>query len=357
MILISRISKLQNFLTDSQAALLFERPNRLYFSGFASSAGAVIITKHKAYLLVDFRYYEKAKKTVNSIEVILCERLYAQLGEILYSQKIKTVFVETENISLAKFQALTQNFQEIEVSSDSYIQKAVLDLRSIKDQSELSLIKKAQEITDKTFSYILERLEVGRTEKEIALEMEFFMQKNSSEGIAFNTIAISGRNTSLPHGVPTDKKIEKGDFFTMDFGAVADGYRSDMTRTVAIGNITEKQQFVYETVLKAQNEALKNIKAGVICKEIDAVARNVIYDAGFEGCFGHGLGHSVGLEVHESPAFNRRDETILKSGTVITVEPGIYLENEFGVRIEDMVYVTEKGIINLTQSSKELIIL
>ena len=183
------------------------------------------------------------------------------------------------------------------------------------------------------------------------------MRKNGSEGIAFDTIAISGKNTSLPHGVPTDKKIEKGDFFTMDFGAVSGGYCSDMTRTVAVGCVSERQKFVYDTVLNAQTESLKIIKEGAVCKDIDAVARNLIYNNGFEGCFGHGLGHSVGLEIHESPAFNTRDETVLKSGTVITVEPGIYLENEFGVRIEDMVLVTENGIINLTESPKELIIL
>ena len=143
----------------------------------------------------------------------------------------------------------------------------------------------------------------------------------------------------------------------MDFGARVDGYCSDMTRTVAVGGVNEKQIIVYDTVLKAQTKALESIKAGVVCKNIDAIARNLIYDSGFKGCFGHGLGHSVGIEIHESPAFNTRDESILKSGTVITVEPGIYLENEFGVRIEDMVYVTENGIINLTQSPKELIIL
>lgn len=352
-----RIQNLQEFLTDNMAVILFDKSNRLYFSNFVSSAGAVVITKSKSFLFVDFRYFEKAKKTVENLEVVLCERLYSQIGEKLTEYKIKTVFVETESLSVAKFEALKQNNPQIEISSQNIVEEFIKNLRSVKSQNEVDLIKQAQAITDKTFDYILDRIKVGRTEKEIALEMEFFMRKNGSEGIAFDTIAISGKNTSLPHGIPTDKIIENGDFFTMDFGAVSGGYRSDMTRTVAVGNVSERQMFVYNTVLNAQTEALNAIKEGVVCKDIDAIARNLIYNNGFEGCFGHGLGHSVGLEIHESPAFNTRDETVLKSGTVITVEPGIYLENEFGVRIEDMVLVTQSGIINLTESTKKLIIL
>lgn len=351
-----RIQKLQDFLNDNSAVILFDKSNRLYFSNFVSSAGAVVITKSNCFLFVDFRYFEKAKNTVKNMEVILCERLYLQIGEKLAEHKIKTVFVETESLSVAKFEALKQNYPQIEISNQNIAEGFIKNLRSVKSREEVDFIKQAQYITDKTFDYILDRIAVGRSEREIALEMEFFMRQNGSEGIAFDTIAISGKNTSLPHGVPSDKKIENGDFFTMDFGAVSGGYCSDMTRTVAIGKITEKQKFVYDIVLKAQLEAISKIKAGVICKDIDAVARNIIYSKGFEGCFGHGLGHSVGLEIHENPVFNTRDETILKSATVITVEPGIYLENEFGVRIEDMVLVTENGIENLTKSPKELII-
>lgn len=354
---LGRIEKVQEFLEKNQAVILFQKSNRIYFSNFPSSAGAVVITKNKAVLLIDFRYFEKAQKTVKNMDVVLCERLYLQINEILKSQNVKTVFLETESLSISKFRVLSEMLDGTEVSTDNTLEQYILKLRSIKSHKEVSLIEKAQSITDKTFEYILNRIAVGRTEKEIALDMEFFMRKNGSEGIAFDTIAISGKNTSLPHGVPTDKKIEKGDFFTMDFGAVAGGYCSDMTRTVAVGNVSEKQEFVYNTVLKAQEKALKVIKAGEICKDIDAVSRTFIYESGFEGCFGHGLGHSVGLEIHESPAFNTRDETVLESGTVITVEPGIYLPDEFGVRIEDMVLVTQDGCRNLTKSSKELIIL
>ena len=178
-----------------------------------------------------------------------------------------------------------------------------------------------------------------------------------SEGVSFDFIVASGKNSSMPHAVPTDKKIEAGDFVTMDFGAVINGYRSDMTRTVAVGHVTDEQTKVYNTVLKAQTAALDSIKSGMVCKDIDKIARDIIYNAGYENCFGHGLGHSVGIEIHESPCFNLRDTTLLQSGMVLTVEPGIYLENNFGVRIEDMVVVTNEGCINITKSDKKLIVL
>ena len=353
--MLERIEKVKTYLEKGQAVILFEIPNRIYFTGFSSSAGAVIITSDNAYFLVDFRYFEKAKQIVKSAEVLLCERLYLQIGEIINKEKVNKVFVETESISLAKFNALKEALPNIEISKEDTVERFIYRLRSIKSQTELKFIKAAQSITDRAFSYILERIEIGRSEKEIALELEFFMRKNGADGIAFETIAISGNNTSLPHGVPTDNKIEKGDFFTMDFGASVNGYCSDMTRTVAVGEVGEFQKEVYKTVLTAQKEALKKIKEGVVCKDVDAVARNLINSFGFEGCFGHGLGHSVGLEIHESPSFNLRDETVLESGVVITVEPGIYLENQFGVRIEDMVCVTKSGFENLTASPKDLI--
>ncbi|MEE1161358.1 MAG: M24 family metallopeptidase, partial [Acutalibacteraceae bacterium] len=204
---------------------------------------------------------------------------------------------------------------------------------------------------------ILGNIGVGRTEREIMLDMEFYMRRLGSEGVAFDFIVVSGKNSSMPHGVPTDKKIEKGDFITMDFGAVCGGYRSDMTRTVAVGEVGDKQKEVYEIVLKAQKETIDFIKSGVVCKEVDRVARDIIANAGYGDCFGHGLGHSVGIEIHENPACNTVCETVMEKGMIMTVEPGIYIENEFGVRIEDMVVVTENGCENLTASKKELIVL
>ncbi len=352
-----RIENIRKYLEKGQAVIVTSHTNRFYFTGMRSSAGTVLITPDSATLFIDFRYFEKASKTVKSASVVLAERLYEQLNELIARENIKTLFVETDSMSIDELWGLKSKISNVEISSDNKISKTIKRLRSIKSEDELESIRKAQKLTDRTFYYILDRIKEDRTEIEIMLDMEFFMRSQGSEGVAFDIVVVSGKNSSMPHGVPTDKRIENGDFVTMDFGAVVNGYRSDMTRTVAVGNVTEKQKTVYETVLKAQKVALDSIKAGVRCCNVDKVARDLIYSSGFEGCFGHGLGHSVGLDIHENPACNTRDTTLLESGMIMTVEPGIYLENEFGVRIEDMVYVTDDGFINLTESPKNLIVL
>lgn len=352
-----RIESLQESLKKGEAAIVFEESNRFYFTGFPSSAGVLAVTEEKAFFLIDFRYFEKAKSVVKTAEVILCISLYGQLKEILEKEDVKTVLLENDTVELSTFLKLKDTLPMVEVSTDDRIQKAIIDLRAVKSAEEIDCIKSAQKVTDKAFSYILDRIAPGKTEREIALDLEFFARKEAGGGVAFDFIVVSGKNSSLPHGVPTDKPIEKGDFLTMDFGVKCEGYCSDMTRTIAVGSVSDRQQEVYNTVLNAQLLALQEIKAGKVCKQIDAVARDYINAHGFENCFGHGLGHSLGIDVHESPAFNTRDERALKVGNVMTVEPGIYLENEFGVRIEDMVVVTEDGCENLTHSSKELIIL
>ncbi len=351
-----RIKNIQKFLSENDAVLITSNPNRLYFTGFSSSAGDLVITKEKAFFFIDFRYFEKAKTSIDSCEVVLITKLFSQLNDLILKEKIENIYMETSSVTIDFYKTLVENLKNVNISDFSGIDKKIQSLRAVKDSSEIALIKNAQEITDRAFSYILDKIKVGVTEKELALQLEFFMRKNGSEGVAFDFIVVSGKNTSLPHGVPTDKKIEYGDLVTMDFGAVVGGYRSDMTRTVAVGFVSDKQREVYNTVLSAQNAALEKIKAGEICCEIDAVSRNIISKAGYGECFGHGLGHSVGIEIHENPAFNTRDKTVLESGMVITVEPGIYIENEFGVRIEDMIKVTENGIENLTKSNKELIV-
>jgi Xaa-Pro aminopeptidase len=352
-----RIESIREILNPAQAALITSGINRRFMTGFASSAGTVIITKKEAVLLIDFRYFENAKKNIKDLKVILCEKLYEQTAELLKKMNIRSLFIEVDNISISGLASLRKNLPDFDIMEDDALSHKIRSLRCIKCQEEIDFIKKAQAITDKAFLHILNYIKAGRTEREIALELEFFMRKNGSEGIAFDTIAVSGKNSSLPHGVPTDKPLEYGDFLTMDYGAVYAGYRSDMTRTVALGYVTEEQQSVYDTVLKAQNAALNNIAPEKSCKDIDASARNIISSAGYGKCFGHGLGHSVGLEIHESPAFNTRDETILKPGMIMTVEPGIYIENKFGVRIEDMVVITDQSFENLTASPKSLIVL
>ena len=354
--MINRIEKIQNQLEKTQAALIFGNSNRFYLTGFNSSAGLLLITKEKAVFLIDFRYYEKAKAVVKTAETVLTEKLYAQVLEILKSENVTKVFVDTADVNIDTFIALKTALSTITVLEENKISNAIAELRAIKTQEEINNIKSAQAITDKAFSYILERIDIGKTEKEIALDLEFFSRQNGSEGVAFDFIVVSGENSSLPHGVPSDRQLKAGDFITMDFGARYQGYCSDMTRTVALSYVTDEQKKVYDTVLASQKMALEKIKAGAVCKEIDAVARDFI-NKDYKGAFGHGLGHSLGVDIHESPVFNTRDNTVLKSGMVLTVEPGIYLENKFGVRIEDMVLVTDDGYENLTKSEKELIIL
>lgn len=351
-----RVLKLQSVLEKGQAALITSGSNRFYFTGFNSSAGQVLITRDSATLFIDSRYFEKASATVKSCNVVLSSGGVSAEAEIKV-KKIKTLFIETSFVSLAEYNRLSAQLEGTKVSKDSLLDRLIGEMRAVKTPKELQNIRAAQQLTDKTFSYICERIAVGRTEREVMLDMEFFMRSLGSEGVSFDFIVVSGKNSSLPHGVPTEKAIEKGDFVTMDFGAVVNGYRSDMTRTVAVGTVSEEQQRVYETVLKAQLAALEKIKSGAVCGDIDKTARDIIYNAGYEGCFGHSLGHSVGIDIHEAPNFSPNNSAVLSVGNVMTVEPGIYLENRFGVRIEDMVFVTENGCENITGSDKNLIIL
>jgi len=354
---VERVCKIQENLTPDTALLVTSEANRFYLTGFHSSAGVVVVTKEKAYFLIDFRYVEKAGSVVKSCEVILSLRSESEVLELLKNNGVKSLYVEADIMSISELARYKAALPDIEILTEDKMDRVLEDLRAVKSEKELSLIRAAQKLTDETFTYILDRIEAGRSEIDVMLDMEFYMRKLGSEGVSFDFIVVSGKNSSLPHGVPSDKLIEVGDFITMDFGAVVEGYRSDMTRTVALGCVSEEQRKVYDTVLAAQKAAIEAVRPGLVCKDIDKVARDLIYGAGYEGCFGHGLGHSVGIEIHESPAFNMRCETVLRPGTVMTVEPGIYLENKFGVRIEDMVYVTEDGCIDITESERELIIL
>lgn len=353
----TRIDKLRSTLADGEAVLITDGANRFYLTGFRSSAGQVLLTKKGAYFIIDFRYVEKARATVTDAEVILQDNAEKQVKALLERDGVRRLYVEAERLSVFDFDRLSLAFPSVELARENKIDRALTDIRATKSIQELAAMQAAQDMTDATFSYILERIEVGRTEREVMLDMEFYMRRLGSEGIAFDFIVVSGKNSSLPHGVPTDKRIECGDFVTMDFGAVYGGYRSDMTRTVAVGCCSDEQKKVYDTALEAQKRAIDFIRPGVSCRDVDRVARDYIYGAGYEGCFGHGLGHSVGIEIHEMPACNQRCDTVLQAGTVMTVEPGIYLENRFGVRIEDMIFLGDTENINLTKSRKDLIIL
>jgi len=354
---VKRVSRIQSELASGEAFLVTGKSNRFYYTGFHSSAGMVFICPDASVFLIDFRYVEKAKSVVKSCDVQLSQRAFSEVKELCYKYGIKTLYTEADVMSLSQYRSLSATLEGITVSDSDKFDRITEDMRVIKTAEELALMKRAQDITDKTFSYACEIIAAGKTEREVMLDMEMYMRRMDCEGIGFDFIVVSGKNSSLPHGVPTDKKIECGDFVTMDFGACVDGYRSDMTRTVAVDHVTDEMKFVYDTVLRAQLESLKAIRAGLVCRDIDKIARDIINEAGFEGCFGHGLGHSVGIDIHESPALNTRCTELLRPGTIMTVEPGIYLENKFGVRIEDMVYITEDGCENLTGSDKSLIIL
>lgn len=352
-----RILNLQKLLNDNEAFLITSDSNRFYLTEFNSSAGIVLITKTKAVFFIDFRYFEKAKSVVHSCDARLYDKGDKDIYDFCKQENIKKIFIETSFVSLSKYSYYRSLFEDIEISKENTLDNALFEMRAVKSERELKFMKEAQSLTEKTFDYILPRITVGRTERQIMLDMEFFMRSLGADGVSFDFIVVSGKNSAMPHGVPTDKKIEKGDFVTMDFGARVNGYCSDMTRTVAIGAINKEQQAVYDTVLKAQISACNAIKAGDICSDIDKVARDIIYNAGYKGCFGHSLGHSVGIDIHESPTLSPSCKAVLKVGNVVTVEPGIYIENKFGVRIEDMVCVTNQGCINLTNSNKDLIIL
>lgn len=353
----SPITRLQQTLQQGEGYLIQSPANRRYLTGFASSAGVVVVTKEHCVFFTDFRYIEQAKKQVTACDVRELTSLSGDVLPLLLDVAVTTLFVETDYVSVGEFHRLARIFEKVELSNDNRLTETLDRMRSIKMPEEIKKIKQAQALTDAGFDYIVSRIQAGRTEREIQLELEFFLRNQGSEGVAFDLIAVSGENSSLPHGVATHKAIEKGDFLTLDFGAVVDGYRSDMTRTVAVGEPSREQRQVYETVRLAKQTAMAGIRPDAVCKDIDKIARDLIDKAGYQGCFGHGLGHSVGLDIHENPSFNTRCETKLAAGMVLTVEPGIYLAGRFGVRIEDMVVVTKQGYENLTHSTDQLMVL
>ncbi len=339
------------------AALVTEPANQRYLTDFPFEDGLVLVTPKKGYLLTDFRYEEAARdRAAKDFEVIIPDHgMLVKVTELLASEGCRQVAIEDASLSLATFRRYEERLSDFTLTDGA---SAILDeLRLYKDEAELDTIGRAQAITDAAFAHILEVLHPNMTEIEVALELEFFMRRRGADGLAFETIAVSGSNSSRPHGVPRNCKLEKG-FLTMDFGARLDGYCSDMTRTVVLGRADDEMKKVYSTVLAAQRAALEVAAEGFSCRELDRVARDLIYGAGYEGCFGHSLGHGVGLFVHENPRLSSAaaPDEVLKRGHVITFEPGIYLSGKYGCRIEDMVAVRHDGTLyDYTKSPKELI--
>jgi Xaa-Pro aminopeptidase len=347
----------KNLPQNLDCAVIFSEHNRRYFTGFHSSDGILFVTRDAAYFLVDFRYIEAAKSNIKGCEVVLLVDRGKQILELAQQHNVITCGIETFELRVATLARLKKDLPLVAFDETSELNIIIENLRMIKSAEEIENIRQAQRITDTAFEHIISFIKCGMTEKQVALELEYFMKQNGASRGSFDFIVVSAVNSSLPHGVPTDRKLQNGDIITMDFGAVYNGYCSDMTRTVAIGSVTEKQRQVYYTVFGAQQAALKAIKSGEKCNEIDRIARDIIDNAGYKGCFGHGLGHSVGLLIHEEPRFSPSCNKTLEKNMVMTVEPGIYLEKQFGVRIEDLIIVTENGCENLTKSAKELIII
>ena len=341
----------------ADAALILSEANRFYYTGFAASDGALLVTKTDALFFTDSRYTEAAERKLGSAYVRDSAKLYEALAAIFAEKGISSVAVENDRLTLAEFSLLQEKLPAVRFVSDAALTDLINEQRGVKTEAEVDKILAAQHIAEAAFDHILGFIRPGITEKELQLELDYYMLRNGAEGLSFETIAVSGKNTSLPHGVPSDKKIEMGDFITMDYGALKYGYHSDMTRTVAVGRVTDEQKLVYNTVLQAQLASLEKMCEGVSCEAADKAARDVIANAGFGAYFGHGTGHGVGVEIHEYPRVSPKSNASLKAGNVVTAEPGIYLPGKFGVRIEDMALITETGCRNLTACPKELIVL
>ena len=351
------LKKLQNRIQEGSVCLIENEKNLRYFLEFNIDTGYLLVSNKNAYFITDFRYIETAQRNLNSSDVfvILQDNLKEDIKNVLEKEVAQKLLVETKYQTVSKFEFFKKITEFL--SNENTLDEIIANLRVIKNEYEISQIKKAQKITDDAFSHILSFIKEGVSEKDLALEIEFFMRKSGAQGVSFDLITISGKNTSLPHGIPSDKLLQKGDFITMDIGCKVNGYCSDMTRTVALGQPSDEMKKIYNTVLLAQKKAFEKIKSGVKASDVDFAARDFINKSGYEGCFGHALGHGVGLDIHENPTVSSRSDTVLKSGMIITNEPGIYLKDKFGVRIEDMLMVTDDGYYNFTKSKKELIIL
>ncbi len=348
------LEKYLSLLADHQGLLLTSRYSRHYGAEFDIAEGVAIVSKRGCRYFTDSRYIESAQNGIRGFEVLdIAPVGYIQrLNDAIADFGITELGFEEPFLTYADFMLYEKHLNCKLVPRNAEIN----GFRGQKEDWELELMRKAQAITDKAFSEVIGRIKVGMTELELQAELIYCLYKNGATGLAFDPIVVSGPNTSLPHGVAGERKIQAGDFITMDYGASYMGYCSDMTRTVAVGHATEEMVKVYNTVLKAQLAGLAISRAGVPGVEIDAAARKVITEAGYGPYFGHGYGHSLGLEIHEAPNPNPRNPEPMPEGAVASAEPGIYLPGKFGVRIEDTCVYRKDGIEILTGSPKELIV-
>ena len=353
------MNNLDKYLTlldgEVDGLLLTSRFSRHYGAQFDIAEGVAIVSKAGCRYFTDSRYIESAENGIRGFEVLIMNRennYIKRINDAISDFGITALGFEEAYMTVSEWMHYEKNLNAKLVP----MCKTINSFRSVKEEWELERMRKAQQIADKAFADVLPRIKVGMTELELQAELIYCMYKNGGQGLSFDPIVVSGPNTSLPHGVAGDRVIREGDFITMDFGVIYQGYCSDMTRTVAVGYATEEMEKVYNTVLQAQLAGLAISKAGVPGKDIDGAARTLIAEAGYDGYFGHGYGHSIGMECHETPSPNPSNPNPMPLNSVASAEPGIYLPGKFGVRIEDCVIFKEDGIENLASSPKNLII-
>jgi len=347
-----RLDKLRKALVEQEldAILITQPENRRYLSGFTGSAGVLLISADQAIIATDFRYYEQVARQAPDFQLIKIEERFTDiLPDLLAQVGARRVGFESAHLTFGQcmeWQKAAQGFEF--VPTKDMVEK----IRAVKEEDELKKIKRAVALTDEAFAHIADFIEPGMTEKEVAWELEAFMRTYGAEKIAFDPIVAASLNGAMPHATPSERAIRPGESLIMDFGCVIDGYHSDMTRTICLGRPDDRFQEVYNLVLSAQLAAEEAIRPGMMGKEADGIARKVIEEAGYGEQFGHGLGHGVGLAIHEKPTLGKTSEDVLEPGMVFTVEPGIYIPGWGGVRIEDVVVLGEDGPEVLTKAAK-----
>lgn len=351
-----KIEKLRALMEKKNldAFIVTSAQNRRYISGFTGSAGLLIITKSKQLFITDFRYIEQATEQAPDFEIIEHKQsIIQEAAAQLLKEGAQQAGFEHEDVTFALYQQFQNAVHADLIPSSGLIE----ELRLIKSEAELAIMKTAAEIADATYTHILTFVKPGMKEIEVSNELEFFMRKQGATQSSFDTIVASGYRSALPHGVASDKEIQKGELVTLDYGALYNGYCSDITRTFAVGEISDKLREIYDIVLEANLRGVAGVKPGITGKEADALTRDYISEKGYGQYFGHSTGHGLGMDVHESPALSFRSDTVLKPGMVVTVEPGIYIPEVGGCRIEDDLVLTADGSERLTFSTKDLITL
>ncbi len=349
-----RLERLRRALAEQglDAILITQPENRRYLSGFTGSAGVLLISQDQAIIATDFRYYEQVAKEAPDFKLAKVETKFTDiLPDLLAQVGAKRVGFESTHLTFDSYQRWRDAAQGFELVPTKDV---VEDIRAIKDDEELRRIRRAVALTDEAFAYVVKLIKPGMTEKEIAWELEVFMRTHGAEKVAFSLIIASGPNGAMPHATASERKIRAGEPIVMDMGCIVEGYNSDMTRTICLGQPDERFEELYKIVLSAQLAAEEAIKPGMTGKEADGIARGVIEEAGYGDRFGHGLGHGVGLAIHEKPTLSTLSDDELKPGMVFTVEPGIYIPGWGGIRIEDMVILKEDGTEVLTKAPKEI---